>query len=57
MIMKKDRRQINATWYFTNPLGETYQFGQVGSGKKSYIKTLKYVGKNLSKSRLKKLGL
>lgn len=43
--MKKDRRQINKTWEATNPLGEKFLFGKVGSGKNSYIKTIKYLGK------------
>lgn len=38
--MKKDRRQINKRWYFTNKLGETFEFALIGSGKNSYIKTL-----------------
>ena len=41
----KDRRQLNETWIFTNPLGETYEYGRIGSGKNSYIKTLRYLGK------------
>lgn len=43
--MKKDRRQLNSTWKFVNPLGEKFLFGKIGSGKNSYIKTLKYLGK------------
>ncbi len=43
--MKKDRRQINQVWEFTNRLGEKYLFAKVGSGKNAYIKTLAYLGK------------
>ena len=42
--MKKDRRQINEIWEHTNPLGERYEYGRVGSGKNSYIKSLKFIG-------------
>jgi hypothetical protein len=36
-----DKRRIVKTWWFTNRLGETFQFAQVGRGKDSYIKTLR----------------
>ena len=47
--MKKDRRQINETWEHTNPKGETYEYARIGSGKNSYIKTLRFI-KNENKS-------
>ena len=43
--MKKDKRQINKIWQATNPLGEVYEYAKIGSGKNSYIKTLRYIGK------------
>jgi len=47
--IKKDRRQVNEVWSHTNPQGETYLYARVGSGKNSYIKTLKYLGKKKAK--------
>lgn len=44
---KKDRRKINKRWISTNPLGETYEYGLLGSGKNSVVVTLNYLGKTL----------
>ena len=54
MANKKDRRKINKTWEFTNPLGERYRFGRKGSGKNSVIVTLAYLGKELTAEQIKK---
>ena len=45
--MKRDRRQINAEWEFTNRLGETYRFGRKGSGRNAVIITLAYLGQRV----------
>lgn len=44
---KKDRRKINKKWTATNKLGETFEYGLLGSGKNSIVVTLNYLGKNL----------
>ena len=56
--MKKDKREINEVWEHENPLGEKYLYGRVGSGKNTYIKSLKYLGKtDLRRKILEKLRL
>jgi len=38
--MKTDRRQLNKVSWMRNPQGIYYVFGEVGSGKNSYVTTL-----------------
>ena len=42
--MKGDKRKINKVWDACNPKGEWHTFAIVGSGKDSYIKTLRAGG-------------
>lgn len=45
----RDYKYINTIWIFTTKQDETYLMAKVGSGKKGYIKTLKYLGKAVYK--------
>lgn len=51
--MAKDRRQINQIWQAANPQGLIYEYARIGSGKNSYIKTLRYIGKVATSKEMK----
>lgn len=54
-MSKMDRRQLRLVVYHKNRLGEHFIFGQVGTGKRSYMTTLQYLGRRPSKEYIDKM--